>query len=592
MTIPDGIDSPLGALSVLRERVAALRLPLQLHKCEQARQTRKDIVAQLDDYVLPRTARIDAPLLAVVGGSTGAGKSTLVNALAGREVSQTGVLRPTTRSPVLVYNPAEAAWFESNRILPGLTRVGDGVVGKGVLRMVPMETVPPGLALLDAPDVDSVVDENRELGTQLLHAADLWLFMTTAARYADAVPWGFLYDAARRSAAISVVLNRVPKEGIDEVRQDLAALLDNHGLGDTPMFVIEETVLDGGALPRTDVEPIASWLASLAGDATARATVIYRTLDGAVADMLRRAPELAAFADMQASMADQLRGSVLSAYDDALRAIGETTRGGRMLRGELLARWQQFIGTGELGYSLDEGVGRTRDRVVAFLRPRPPLATGVEEAIGRALETLFVSEADGASHHADSRWRGDPAGLGLLGKSDLSRSSPDLPDRVREQVGQWQAATVKLINDELEGQRYDVRVPSFGVSGLGVSLMVVALCTGEENGADVPRQIAGGTTVVGVKLLEAVFGDKAVRRLTDAARQDLEERARALLNAEAARFTERLDVLALDPGASVALRDAVHGVEHALREAEPEWRWEAGWMAQQTEQAAQQEGSP
>src|SRR5690606_37143959 len=126
----------------------------------------RGVVAQLDDYVLPRTARIDAPLLAVVGGSTGAGKSTLVNALAGREVSQTGVLRPTTRSPVLVYNPAEAAWFESNRILPGLTRVGDDVVGKGVLRMVPMETVPPGLALLYAPDVDSVVDENRELGTQ------------------------------------------------------------------------------------------------------------------------------------------------------------------------------------------------------------------------------------------------------------------------------------------------------------------------------------------------------------------------------------------------------------------------------------------
>ena len=43
-------------------------------------------LAQLDDYVLPRLATIDAPLLAVVGGSTGAGKSTLVNSLVGRGV--------------------------------------------------------------------------------------------------------------------------------------------------------------------------------------------------------------------------------------------------------------------------------------------------------------------------------------------------------------------------------------------------------------------------------------------------------------------------------------------------------------------------
>ena len=57
---------------------------------EEQRKVADEIKRQLDDYVMPRLATIDAPLLAVVGGSTGAGKSTLVNSLVGREVSAPG----------------------------------------------------------------------------------------------------------------------------------------------------------------------------------------------------------------------------------------------------------------------------------------------------------------------------------------------------------------------------------------------------------------------------------------------------------------------------------------------------------------------
>ena len=81
------------------------------------------MVDQLEDYVIPRLMTIDAPLLAVVGGSTGAGKSTLVNSLVGARVTEPGVLRPTTRSPVLVHNPADADWFGQDRLLPDLERV-------------------------------------------------------------------------------------------------------------------------------------------------------------------------------------------------------------------------------------------------------------------------------------------------------------------------------------------------------------------------------------------------------------------------------------------------------------------------------------
>ena len=210
------ISALLAALEGLGEQVAELRLPLDAPGAASGRRLRQEIADQLEDYVLPRLRRIDAPLLAVVGGPTGAGKSTLVNSLVGVRVSAAGVLRPTTRSAVLAFNPADRAWFEEPRVLPGLARTtGAGSSDPTALQLAPSERIPAGLALLDAPDIDSVVTSNRELATQLLAAADMWLFVTTAARYADAVPWEFLRAAATRGTAVAVVLDRVPPEATD-----------------------------------------------------------------------------------------------------------------------------------------------------------------------------------------------------------------------------------------------------------------------------------------------------------------------------------------------------------------------------------------
>ena len=134
VTITEAPGSVLDALGVLRDRVGAVRLPLDLPDAPNGRRTRREIATQLDDYVLPRLLEIDAPLLVVVGGSTGAGKSTLVNAIVGRPVSETGVLRPTTRAPVLAHHPEDAVWFTGDRILPGLARVTDAeLAGPGTL---------------------------------------------------------------------------------------------------------------------------------------------------------------------------------------------------------------------------------------------------------------------------------------------------------------------------------------------------------------------------------------------------------------------------------------------------------------------------
>ena len=113
----------LEAAELLRHEVASLQLPLEVEGAAAAREEREALLGQLDDYLLPRLRRLDAPLLAVVGGSTGAGKSTLVNSIARREVTRSGVLRPTTRSPVLVHHPYDSGAFLSQRVLPGLARV-------------------------------------------------------------------------------------------------------------------------------------------------------------------------------------------------------------------------------------------------------------------------------------------------------------------------------------------------------------------------------------------------------------------------------------------------------------------------------------
>ncbi|KWX00028.1 hypothetical protein TH66_13760 [Carbonactinospora thermoautotrophica] len=109
----------LDSLGGLRTLLGEVRLPLEVPGAARARQGRWEIVGQLDDYVLPRLRQLDAPLLTVVGGSTGAGKSTLVNSVVGAEVSRPGVLRPTTRAPVLVYHPEDERWFAGERILSG-----------------------------------------------------------------------------------------------------------------------------------------------------------------------------------------------------------------------------------------------------------------------------------------------------------------------------------------------------------------------------------------------------------------------------------------------------------------------------------------
>ncbi len=564
----------LEAVESLRSQVVALRLELEVDSVATARQEQDALRLQLDDYLLPRLRRMDAPLLAVVGGSTGAGKSTLVNSLVRREVTRSGVLRPTTRSPVLVHHPHDSGAFLSQRILPGLARVTSEAPEPRepidvdapritAIRLVPDPGLAPGLALLDAPDVDSVVETNRDLAVQLLAAADLWLFVTTAARYADALPWDLLRQAVQRGVSVAVVLDRVPAEVLQMVRIHLATMLRDQGLADAPVFAVTEVALEAGFLPAAAVEPLREWLTRLARDARTRALVVSRTLSGALDSLTARTEVLASAAEAQAAAYSVLREALDAEWSRARSQVSAQVGDGTLVRGEVLARWQEIIGTGKLLRAHETRVGRMRDTLATTFRGRIPPVEPLREAMRASVEAMVRAQVAGACEGSVQAWRTTSPGSVLVADDrDLARPSPGFDERLGRAVRDWQGGVLELVRTEGQHHRDTARTVSLGVDGTGIVLMFAVLAhTGGVSGTDVA--VGAGTAEVAPRVLEAVFGDQAVRSLAASARKDLVRRIDSLMDGERARVQSLLDAAGVRSDRAEGLRRAVRAVEGA-----------------------------
>ncbi|HEX6500912.1 MAG TPA: ABC transporter [Micromonosporaceae bacterium] len=556
----------LAALAALRDTLEGIRYPLATASADDAVRTAADLTRRFDDYLLPRLARLDAPLLVVVGGSTGAGKSTLVNSLIQAPVSTAGVLRPTTRAPVLVCNPADLAWFQQPRLLPGLRRTSALSSDPGTLRLAAAPALRAGLALLDAPDIDSVVDANRELATQLLAAADLWLFVTTAARYADAVPWDVLRQARDRGTVVALVLDRTPPGAEPEIVAHLATMLRDAGLAPAPIFGVPETVLDHqGLLPESAVVGLRDWLSRLAGDAAARDLVVRHTVDGALAALEPAVAGLVTAADDQVTAVTTLSRAVDAAYRVALSTVEDAIADGSLLRGEVLARWQEFVGTGELMSALQARVGRARDRVAAAVTGRTAPGRPLRQALSTGLLALVEGAAADAAEQVAQSWRGHPAGAALLDGTDdrLDRPSRDLIERTERLTRDWQRGVLDLVRHQGADRRRLARVTAYTVNGSGLLVMLAVFSSTAFLPTGLEFLVAGGTSVAAQKLLEAVFGDQAMRALAEQARQDLLTRVRDLLDEEARRYRELLAAVPVQADAARRLRAAAAAVVSA-----------------------------
>ena len=552
-----------GPLERLRDDLRTVRLELEVPGTEEARRARDDLVAQVDDYVLPRLRQMDAPALIVVGGSTGAGKSTLVNSLIGAVVSPAGVLRPTTRAPVLACHPDDVRWFEDDRVLPGLPRVTGGSGGPGTLQLVPTPALPEGLALLDSPDIDSVLAENRALANQLLAAADGWLFVTTAARYADAVPWEFLRSARERGTVLSIVLNRVPGDADREVPAHLRQMLADERLGDSDVLVVPEVSLADDLLPADALWPVRAWLDGLAMDAQARAALVRRTLRGALASLPVRAAAVERAAVEQLSAAAELRAEADAAYAEALREVEAALRSGSLLRGEVLARWHEVVGTGDVMRALETRVGWLRDRLKSVITGAPAADAELKLAVENRVEAVVRTAAERASERTARAWRDRVPGRALLERApELERASSGLEEAAADEVRAWQGVVFDLVREEGASKRATARLASLGVNGAGLTVMLAVFAhTGGLTGGEIV--VAGGTSAVGQKVLEAIFGDQAVRTLAARAREDLIERVDRLLRAEAKRFDVLLDRSAPQADSFARLHAAVDAIRRA-----------------------------
>ena len=551
------------------------------HGTATARTLLAAMARQLDDYILPRSASVDNPLTIVVGGSTGAGKSTLVNTLLGEPLTQSGAIRPTTRHPVLLYRAEDEAALSPERFLPTLPRTRTSGMNAGsqalpgldpkiARALIPITTsaLPRGIALIDAPDIDSVSEENRTLAKELLSAADLWLFVTTANRYADAVPWELLHEAAARSIAIAVVLNRVPEGDEEAIENDLRRMLDEAGIHAVLIHTVTEQPRDeSGMLAPVSLAPLTLWIRELGADAPARTAIARQTLAGAVETLAGNLQVLAAEQARQQAAHQSLATIAAEEYEDALTTIDGALSDGSLLRGEVLSRWHDFVGTGDFFRSLDSTIGRLRDRVSSALRGQPAAAQKVEDALESGIHAVVLDAAARASENTRTRWRASRAGRSLLARLDAPQMASAAPEQnagangeakgneakgevqsaedifsaaVAEQIRLWQGSVLEMIREEGADKRKRARFLSLGVNATAVMLMVAAFSlTGGITGIE--AGIAGGSGVVGTKLLESIFGEDAVRRMATRARTDLLERMSGLLTEHAQPFTAVLE---------------------------------------------------
>lgn len=277
-----GKPDALAALDALGEGIAAARvLGLGVARAEAVAQEASERLG-----IAP-----DAYVVALIGG-TGVGKSTILNGLAGEEVSPAGARRPTTAEPV-AWVAADAA----DEVRPLLARLGvdrSRTHAKAELGRV---------VILDLPDVDSLEAGHRAVVEAVLPKIDVVAWVTDPEKYADAVLHDdFLRDWVARLDRQIVVLNKVDRldaGALASVKRDLEGLLArampatgwrdrvggagrDGGLGSTrrtPPPVISTSAIEGEA----GIAELRAWLADAA---EAKAIVAARLTASARAALL------------------------------------------------------------------------------------------------------------------------------------------------------------------------------------------------------------------------------------------------------------------------------------------------------------------
>jgi energy-coupling factor transporter ATP-binding protein EcfA2 len=520
---------------------------------ERARQLRDHVRA----YVLPRVRALESPLLVVLLGPTGAGKSTVMNTLARANVSRTGILRPTTREAVLLATDADAKTLRAGAL---------GGIDAGRIVRAPATSASAGLAIVDAPDLDSVERANRVIADALVEAADLGIFVTTATRYADKVPFDVVQRIAARGLPVLIVMNRMPVDVSDQrvVMEDLRRVLKDtalRGIDDArvQMVGVAEGRLDpsGERLELDAAAPVLERIDELAAHREQRLALVRRALEGALAGLDPLLASVTADVERAAAEGEALRAITAKSYDAELAALFDELRGGTFLRTEVLRHWESYVKADQITRFFSRGLGRIRGTIVAAIRGMPEAPVGVvEKEVTSDVVAVAVSRASEAARRVASEWstRAGPADH-LARDSSLWSASPDLATRIRPRLQEWVMSIATDVQARGAGKRNLAFGVSLGVNALTVAAMVgvfahTAGVTGTELG------IVAATGFLNQKLMQAIFGEAAMREMIAGARERLE----ALLGDEFSTERERYDRLTPDPAELSALAEELRAV--------------------------------
>ncbi|PWD50156.1 GTP-binding protein HSR1 [Serinibacter arcticus] len=181
------------------------------------------------DRVGERAALSAEHTVVALAGATGAGKSSIFNALVGAEVARTSRQRPTTSVALGVVSESPELRAGSTGLLDwlGVPQRQDHAVDAAH---------PDGLVLLDLPDHDSVVAEHRVRADHVTQRADLLVWVTNPQKYADGVlHTDYLAPLAGRRGVV-VVLNQVDRLSPADAAAclaDLARLVRQDGVDAT-----------------------------------------------------------------------------------------------------------------------------------------------------------------------------------------------------------------------------------------------------------------------------------------------------------------------------------------------------------------------
>ncbi len=220
----------------------------------------------------------DRHTVVAIAGATGAGKSSLVNALVGAPVSQVDVLRPTTSHALAVLGSTPADGID----------VPHGDQGAGALldwlgvrsRVTPPGFGPDGLVVLDLPDHDSIRTEHRMEAERLVALVDLMVWVLDPQKYADAaVHERYLRNLVPHRDVILVVLNqvdRLPHGEQDAAVADVRRLLAEDGLAQVPVLAtsardgqgveeLRDALVDAAVRRQARVERVTADIAAVAG---------------------------------------------------------------------------------------------------------------------------------------------------------------------------------------------------------------------------------------------------------------------------------------------------------------------------------------